>query len=55
MRPTPKCVVDRSRPCNACIAPDPSSCPYPYLLAAGDAEGSDDGDSRGEDSTHPEE
>lgn len=36
MRPTPKCVIDRSRPCNACIAPD-------------------DGDSTGEDSTHPEE
>lgn len=36
MKPTPKCVLDRSRPCNACIAPDPSSCPYPYLLAGGD-------------------
>lgn len=33
MRPTPKCVLDRSRPCTACIAPDPRSCPYPYLLA----------------------
>jgi hypothetical protein len=33
MRPTPKCVLDRSRPCTACIAPNPQSCPYPYLLA----------------------
>ena len=43
MRPTPKCVLDRSRPCNACIAPDPSSCPYPYLLA-GDGEEDPDED-----------
>ena len=33
MKPSPKCVIDRSRSCNACIAPDPRSCPYPYLLA----------------------
>lgn len=33
MRPTPKCVLDRSRPCMACIAPNPQSCPYTYLLA----------------------
>jgi hypothetical protein len=33
MSPTPKCVLDRSRPCTACIAPEPRSCPYPYLLA----------------------
>jgi len=37
VKPSPKCVIDRSRPCNACIAPDPRSCPYPYLLA-GDEE-----------------
>ena len=43
MKPTPKCILDRSRPCNACIAPDPSSCPYPYLLA-GDAPMDPDGD-----------
>ncbi|MCX5051591.1 MULTISPECIES: hypothetical protein [unclassified Streptomyces] len=55
MRPTPKCVVDRSRPCNACIAPDLSSCPYPYLLAGDDAEDPDGGDSTGQDSAHPEE
>ncbi|MCH0560450.1 hypothetical protein [Streptomyces sp. MUM 16J] len=36
MKPTPKCVLDRSRPCNACIAPDSRSCPYPYLLAGDD-------------------
>ncbi|MFI6467968.1 hypothetical protein [Streptomyces sp. NPDC050538] len=54
MRPTPKCVIDRSRPCNACIAPDPSSCPYPYLLAGDDAEDPDDGHSTDEDSTDPE-
>lgn len=33
MKPAPKCVIDRSRSCNSCIAPDPRSCPYPYLLA----------------------
>ncbi|MFJ9542494.1 hypothetical protein ACIRPX_35295 [Streptomyces sp. NPDC101225] len=55
MRPTPKCVLDRSRPCNACIAPDPSSCPYPYLLAGDDAEVLDDDDRPDQDSTHPEE
>lgn len=55
MRPAPKCVLDRSRPCNACIAPDPSSCPYPYLLAGDDAEDPDDRIGTGEHSTHPEE
>ncbi|WP_262063320.1 hypothetical protein [Streptomyces sp. STR69] len=55
MRPAPKCVIDRSRPCNACIAPDPSSCPYPYLLAGDDAEDPDDGNSADEDSTDPDE
>jgi hypothetical protein len=38
MSPTPKCVLDRSRPCTSCIAPDPQSCPYPYLLADQSAE-----------------
>jgi AhpD family alkylhydroperoxidase len=32
MRPAPKCVIDRSRPCGACIAPGPQQCPYAYLL-----------------------
>ncbi|MEU4884881.1 MULTISPECIES: hypothetical protein [Streptomyces] len=36
MRPVPKCVLDRSRPCNSCIAADPRSCPYPYLLGESD-------------------
>lgn len=31
--PTPKCVLDRSRPCNSCVAESPATCPYPYLLA----------------------
>lgn len=30
--PIPKCVLDRSRPCNSCVADNPSVCPYPYLL-----------------------
>ena len=30
--PTPKCVLDRSRPCNSCVADGPATCPYPYLL-----------------------
>jgi hypothetical protein len=30
--PTPKCVLDRSRPCNSCVADGPADCPYPYLL-----------------------
>ncbi len=30
--PTPKCVLDRGRPCNACVADNPAVCPYPYLL-----------------------
>lgn len=61
MRPVPKCVLDRSRPCNACIAPDPRHCPYPYLLA-GDKESptGDEGngavgtDGRTEGSAHAE-
>ncbi|MBQ0985174.1 hypothetical protein KBZ10_11710 [Streptomyces sp. F63] len=36
MRPVPKCVLDRSRPCNSCVAADPRSCPYPYLLGESD-------------------
>ncbi|WP_030548618.1 hypothetical protein [Streptomyces albus] len=36
MRPVPKCVLDRSRPCNSCVAADPRSCPYPYLLGEND-------------------
>ncbi len=31
--PTPKCVLDRSRPCNSCVADSPAVCPYPYLLS----------------------
>jgi hypothetical protein len=42
VKPSPKCVIDRSRPCNACIAPDPRSCPYPYLLAGEKAAGGAD-------------
>ncbi|MCC9710942.1 hypothetical protein E4N62_40375 [Streptomyces sp. MNU76] len=55
MRPTPKCVLDRARPCNACIAPDPATCPYPYLLAGDDPEDQDDGGSISEYSTHTQE
>jgi hypothetical protein len=54
MRPTPKCVLDRSRPCNACIAPDPSGCPYPYLLAGDDTAAQDDDTDTDEDSAHAE-
>jgi hypothetical protein len=32
MRADPKCVIDRSRACGACIAPSPRECPYAYLL-----------------------
>jgi hypothetical protein len=32
MRPAPKCLIDRTRPCGACIAPSPQECPYAYLL-----------------------
>lgn len=32
MRPPPKCIIDRSRPCGACIAPSPQECPYAFLL-----------------------
>jgi hypothetical protein len=34
MRPDPKCVIDRSRPCGSCIAASPRECPYAYLLDA---------------------
>lgn len=34
MRPDARCVIDRSRPCGACIAPNPRECPYAYLLDA---------------------
>ena len=32
MRPEPRCVIDRSRPCGGCVAPSPRECPYAYLL-----------------------
>lgn len=32
MRPEPKCVIDRTRLCGACVAPSPRDCPYVYLL-----------------------
>ncbi len=32
MRPEPKCVIDRSRPCGSCVAVGPEECPYAYLL-----------------------
>lgn len=35
--PTPKCVLDRSRPCNSCVADSPAECPYPYLLSGDSA------------------
>jgi hypothetical protein len=31
--PTPRCLIDPTRPCGACIAPSPAECPYAYLLA----------------------
>ena len=34
VRPEPKCVIDRSRACGACVAPGPSQCPYAHLLDA---------------------
>lgn len=33
MAPTPRCVIDRSRPCGGCLAPGPDECPYAYLVA----------------------
>ncbi|GHB80083.1 hypothetical protein GCM10010306_087760 [Streptomyces umbrinus] len=54
MRPTPKCVLDRSRPCNACIAPGPSSCPYPYLLAGDDTMDPNNDVDTADDSAHAE-
>ena len=33
MSPTPRCLIDPTRPCGACIAPSPAECPYAYLLA----------------------
>jgi hypothetical protein len=27
-----RCVLDAAQPCHACSAPDPSRCPYLYLL-----------------------
>ncbi|MEU4683022.1 hypothetical protein [Streptomyces xinghaiensis] len=47
MRPAPKCVLDRSRPCNSCVAADPRSCPYPYLLGESDL-GEPDEEAEGE-------
>ena len=35
--PTPKCVLDRGRPCNSCVADSPATCPYPYLLGESQA------------------
>jgi hypothetical protein len=35
--PTPKCVLDRGRPCNSCVADNPAACPYPYLLGESQA------------------
>lgn len=55
MRPTPRCVLDRSRPCNACIAPDPRHCPYPYLLAGDDTADPDDAVGTAGDSSRAEE
>jgi hypothetical protein len=37
MAPTPKCIIDRSRPCGGCVADSPATCPYVYLLADGPA------------------
>ena len=33
MPPTPRCLIDPTRPCGGCIAPSPAECPYAYLLA----------------------
>jgi predicted Fe-S protein YdhL (DUF1289 family) len=33
MAPTPRCVIDRSRPCGGCLASGPDECPYAYLVA----------------------
>lgn len=33
MAPTPKCLLDHSRPCGGCVAASPQECPYGYLLA----------------------
>jgi hypothetical protein len=35
--PTPKCVLDRGRPCHSCVADNPAVCPYPYLLGESQA------------------
>ena len=35
--PIPRCVLDRSRPCNACVADSPATCPYPYLMQESEA------------------
>jgi hypothetical protein len=32
VRAEPRCVIDRSRACGGCIAPNPRECPYAYLL-----------------------
>jgi hypothetical protein len=31
--PTPRCLIDPTRPCGGCIAPSPAECKYAYLLA----------------------
>lgn len=41
-RPTPKCILDRSRACNGCVADSPATCPYPYILGIGEVDDSDD-------------
>lgn len=33
MAATPKCLIDRARPCGGCVADSPATCPYAYLLA----------------------
>ncbi len=32
VKPEPRCVLDRARPCRGCIATSPVDCPYRYLL-----------------------
>ena len=39
--PTPKCIIDRSRPCGGCVADSPAVCPYVYLLRQSDAMAAD--------------
>lgn len=32
MTPTPRCLLDRERPCGGCVASSPADCPYTFLL-----------------------